>query len=107
MNFDPTVGSEIRKKRPALVISSDAIGQLPIKLVAPITEWKSHFNTNIWHVYLSPNPTNGLSKVSAVDVLQVRGMDRQRFLTKFGEASRDTIEEVVLSLAVVVDYPAT
>jgi mRNA interferase MazF len=33
VNFDPTVGTEIRKIRPAVVISSDEIGILPIKLV--------------------------------------------------------------------------
>ncbi|GFZ95652.1 type II toxin-antitoxin system PemK/MazF family toxin [Okeania sp. KiyG1] len=32
-NFDPTIGSEIRKIRPAIIISSDGIGRLPIKLV--------------------------------------------------------------------------
>ncbi|ACB53253.1 putative PemK-like protein [Crocosphaera subtropica ATCC 51142] len=30
VNFDPTLGSEIRKTRPAIVISSDAAGKLPI-----------------------------------------------------------------------------
>jgi mRNA interferase MazF len=40
VNFDPTIGTEIRKIRPAAVISSNTIGVLPIKLVAPITDWK-------------------------------------------------------------------
>jgi mRNA interferase MazF len=40
VNFDPTLGTEIRKIRPAVVISSNNIGVLPIKLVAPITDWK-------------------------------------------------------------------
>jgi len=35
VNFDPTIGAEIRKTRPAVVVSSDAVGRLPIKLVAP------------------------------------------------------------------------
>jgi len=35
VNLDPTVGAEIKKSRPVAVISSDAIGVLPIKLVAP------------------------------------------------------------------------
>ena len=106
VNFDPTIGTEIKKTRPALVISSDAVGRLPIKLVAPITEWKDHYSSNIWHVQLKPDPANGLTKLSAVDVLQVRGMDRRRFIRKFGEVTPDTIEEVILSLAAVVDYQA-
>jgi mRNA interferase MazF len=38
VNFDPTLGTEIRKIRPAVVISSNNIGILPIKLVVPITD---------------------------------------------------------------------
>ena len=34
VNLDPTVGSEIQKTRPAVVVSSDAVGRLPVKLVA-------------------------------------------------------------------------
>jgi len=87
VNFDPTVGTEIHKTRPAVVVSSDAVGRLPIKLVAPLTDWKDHFAPNIWHVWIAPDPTNGLTKVSAVDTLQLRGMDRQRFIRKLGHVS--------------------
>jgi mRNA interferase MazF len=44
VNFDPTVGAEIKKVRPAVVISSDSVGKLPIKLIAPITDWKTYFS---------------------------------------------------------------
>jgi mRNA interferase MazF len=64
VNFDPT---EIRKIRPAVVISSNNIGILPIKLVAPITDWKDWYVGNLWHIKLSPNSDNGLSKDSSVD----------------------------------------
>jgi mRNA interferase MazF len=37
VNLDPTVGAEIQKTRPAIVISSDCIGKLFLKLVVPIT----------------------------------------------------------------------
>ena len=42
VTLDPTVGAEVRKTRPVIVVSSDAVGVLPIKLVAPLTEWKEH-----------------------------------------------------------------
>ena len=84
VSFDPTLGTEIRKTRPAVVLSSDAVGRLPIKLVAPITDWKAHYASNLWHVRLDPDSANGLTKVSAVDALQLRGMDRQRFIRKLG-----------------------
>ncbi len=105
VNFDPTVGTEIRKKRPAVVISSDAVGILPIKLVAPLTDWKLYFSVNAWHVRIDPEPTNGLTKPSAVDVLQLRGLDTQRFIQRLGELPADTMEEIVLAIGAVIEYP--
>ena len=69
VNLDPTLGAEIQKTRPAVVISSDSVGRLPIKLVVPMTDWKESFAKNLWHVYLPPNSENGLRKPSAVDIL--------------------------------------
>ena len=89
VNFDPTIGTEIRKKRPAVIVSSDAVGRLPIKLVAPITDWKSYFGENLWHVRIDPNSENGLSKLSAIDTLQLRGMDEQRFIRSLGKISTE------------------
>jgi len=105
VNFDPTIGAEIQKTRPAVVISSDAVGRLPIKLVAPITDWKDYYAANIWHVRIDPDADNGLSKVSAVDGLQLRGMDRQRFVHKLGQVSATQLEEIVLAIAAVIEYP--
>ena len=87
-----------------LVISSDAVGKLPIKLVAPITEWKQAFAGNIWHVKIEPDAQNNLGKASAVDVLQIRGVDYQRFVELIGKVSPQILEEVVTALAAVVEY---
>jgi mRNA interferase MazF len=105
VSFDPTIGAEIKKTRPAIVISSDAVGRLPIKLVAPLTDWKDYYAANIWHVRIDPDATNGLSKVSAVDTLQLRGMDRQRFVRKLGQVTPTQLEEMVLAVAAVIEYP--
>jgi mRNA interferase MazF len=105
VNFDPTVGAEIKKTRPAVVISSDAVGRLPIKLVAPITDWKDHYTANIWHVRIDPDSLNGLSKPSAVDALQLRGMDSQRFVRRLGQVPPTQLEEIVLAIAAVIEYP--
>lgn len=105
VNFDPTVGDEIKKNRPAVVLNSDSVGRLSIKLVAPFTEWKNHFYRNLWHVRVVPDSTNGLSKVSAVDALQLRGVDLQRFIRKLGAVSDSTLEEIVLKVGAVIEYP--
>ena len=105
VNFDPTIGTEIKKIRPAVVISSDAIGRLPIKLAAPLTDWKDYFATNIWHVRVEPDSQNGLSKISAIDALPLRGMDEQRFVRKLGEISPEKLEEILLAIAAVIEMP--
>ena len=46
VNLDPVLGAEIRKTRPVVIVNSDTIGVLPIRLIAPITEWKDYFAGN-------------------------------------------------------------
>ena len=105
VNLDPTLGTEIRKTQPAIVVSSGAVGRLPIKLVAPLTDWRPAFAANVWHVRVDPDAVNGLAKPSAVDTLQLRGLDTQRFVHRIGEVSPDKMEEIVLAIGAVVEYP--
>ena len=104
VNLDPTVGAEIRKMRPVVVVSSDAVGAPPIKLVAPLTEWKDYFAANVWHVKVTPDSINGLAKTSAVDTLQLRGVDTQRFVQKLGRVSPAVIRAIVAAIAAVIEY---
>ena len=75
------------------MISSDAVGLLPLKLVAPLTKWKDHLVRNGWQVKVVPDPVNGLTKRSAVATLQLRGIDTQRFVQKL-EMSRQSLCEL-------------
>jgi len=104
VNFDPTIGAEIRKTRPAVVVSSDGMGRLPIKLVAPITEWKDAFQQSAWLVRINPDSRNCLTKASAADVLQMRGMDLRRFMSRLGMVSPEIMAELAAAVAIVVEY---
>ncbi len=104
MDLDPTLGAEMRKTRPVVVVSSDAIGRLPIKLVAPLTEWKDYLERNSWHVKLVPDKQNGLTKASAVDTLQLRGVDTQRFVQKLGSVSPSALKAIVSAIVLVIEY---
>ena len=105
VNLNPTRGAEIRKTRPVVVISSNVLGILPIRLVAPITGWKNYFEQNIWHVKLEPSPMNGLSKTSAVDVLQIRGIDTSRFIERMGKVSEDELDNILKAVVAVIEIP--
>lgn len=104
VNLDPTIGAEIKKIRPVIVISSDAVGKLPLKLVVPITEWKDLFEANIWHVKLEAAPGTGLMKASTADTLQMRSVDTQRFVERIGVLPADVLEEIATAIAAVVEY---
>jgi mRNA interferase MazF len=104
VGFDPTVGSEIKKTRPAVVISSDAVGTLPVRLVAPFTGWQEHFEGTLWHIQVSPTEQNGLEKESAADALQVRSVDTSRFTEKLGRMHPPRLEEGVTAVALVIEY---
>jgi mRNA interferase MazF len=104
VNFDPTIGAEIKKVRPAVVISSDSAGKLPIKLVAPITDWKPYFAKNFWHVKIESDPSIGIAKASAIDALQLRGMDLQRFIRKLGNIPKVTLTEITIAILTIIEY---
>ena len=59
INLDPTIGAEIRKTRPAIIVNDDAVGILPLKVIVPITEWKERYAIAPWLVCLEP--TSGSS----------------------------------------------
>lgn len=103
INLDPTIGSEIKKTRPAVVMSSDGIGKLPLKVIVPITEWKGAFAGAGWHVRVRPNAANGLSKESSADALQIRSVSTRRFVKRMGALSPIQVEEVALAIAIVVE----
>jgi mRNA interferase MazF len=103
VNLDPTIGSEIKKTRPAVIISSDSVGILPVRLIAPITGWDDRYSGNIWHILITSDTTNNLSKPSAVDVLQVRGVDTARLVHRIGKLGQKTMRDITEALAAVVE----
>ncbi len=103
INLDPTIGSEIKKTRPAIIVNDDAIGILPLKIIVPITEWKDRYAIAPWLVRLEPDAQNGLSKPSAADAFQVRSVAHERFVRQLGKLSTLTMQEITKALAIVLN----
>ena len=101
INLDPTVGAEIAKRRPALIVNADNVGKLPLRVVAPITNWKSHYRLVPWMVELPSSERNGLDKDSSADCFQVRSISEKRMIAKIGEADEAQMERVRVGLRVV------
>lgn len=106
IGFDRTVGSEINKTRPAAVVSSDAMGVLPVKLVVPLTGWQDSFAGTLWHVRIEPDALNHLDKVVSADTLQLRCVAVERFIKRKGRLSAPHLEEIVAAIAAVVEFPS-
>jgi mRNA interferase MazF len=103
VNLDPTIGSEIRKSRPAVIVNRDSIGALPMRIIVPITSWQEHFSTWPWLVPLEHNPRNGLVKKSAADTFQVRSVSDQRLVKKLGKISDEDMQRIEEALELVLD----
>ncbi len=65
-NPNPTVGDEMGKTRPAIIVNNDTIGALRLKVIVAVTGWSDDYIDVPWLVKLTPNNRNGLSKISAV-----------------------------------------
>lgn len=103
VNLDPTRGAEMQKARPCVVVSSDLIGKLPLKLIVPITEWNDAYNNSPWFIKIEPNSQNNLDKTSAADAFQVRSVDVERFTTLRGVVSHDQLADIVAAVGIVIE----
>lgn len=84
VDFTPNIGAEIQKIRPALVVNHDSVGILPLKTVAPFTEWSKQYANYPWIIKFYSNAQNGLSKDSGLDCFQLRNFSINRFIEKIG-----------------------
>src|SRR2546426_9662710 len=99
VSFDPTLGAEIQKTRPALVIQNDIANRYsPITIVAAIT---STIDTRPRPTkVLVRAPEGGLSVDSMVLLNQIRSVDKQRLLKRLGKLSPGTMEDVNRALLI-------
>ena len=101
VNLDPTIGTEIKKSRPCLILNSEKVGKLPLKIVAPITDFKEHYAFVPWMVNIEATKENGLSKKSTIDLFQVRSVSPQRLNHKIGKVQKDILIKCRQSLDIV------
>jgi mRNA interferase MazF len=105
VRFDPSTGAEIRKVRPAVVVNLDAIGRLLLRIVVPITDWKSEFANLSWFVSLPATAGNGLSKDSSADAFQVKSVSETRSVTRLGNVTDAQMDEIAAAIALCVGAP--
>ena len=102
INLDPSVGSEMRKTRPAVIVNDDNLGKLPLKVIVLITDWKDRYQIAVWMVQIHPDIMNGLSKISSIDCFQMRSVSEKRFVKKLGEINSIQRNQIKEALAKVL-----
>lgn len=86
--LDPTVGSEIRKTRPCVIISPDDLNQrLQTVIVAPLTSGGRPARFRV--------QTNFEGVMGLVVPDQMRALDRQRLIKRLGELQQQTLAAVL------------
>jgi len=98
--FDPTVGHEIRKTRPAVVIQNDVSNEhSPITIVAAIS---SRFADppHPREVLIRPGGKTGIGQPSAVILNQIRSIDGQRLVKRIGALDAATMVRVDAALKI-------
>jgi len=99
VRLDPVVGSEQAGERPALVLSPDLINERsPVILIAAITSQKTD-RIFPFEALVEP-PDGGLSVRSKVMLLQLRSVDKERLVGRYGKVSETTMQRVEEALKV-------
>jgi mRNA interferase MazF len=91
VNLDPTVGSEIKKTRPCVIISPDEMNKyLNTIIIAPMTSQSKKYPTRI-------EVSHG-NKMGWIVLDQIRTIDKQRIFKILGNLSESEIENVKMTI---------
>jgi mRNA interferase MazF len=92
VNLDPTLGSEIQKTRPCVVVSPDELNRyVATVIVAPMTTKGRVYPTRV--------PVQFQSKAGQIILDQFRTVDKARLARKLGRVPRQTQRDVLAVLA--------
>ena len=87
IGLDPTIGHEIRKVRPCVVVSPDEMNEyLGTLIVAPLTSRSKPYPTRV------PCKLRGRSGWIVLD--QIRALDKRRLIRRLGALDADTVRAV-------------
>ncbi|MEQ8847447.1 type II toxin-antitoxin system PemK/MazF family toxin [Botrimarina sp.] len=90
VNLDPTIGSEIRKTRPAVIVSPDELNDhLRTVVVVPLTTGRTY-------PFRVPTRIGGAKGVAAVD--QIRTVDKRRLTKRIGRVGKATGQKLLAAL---------
>lgn len=101
--LDPTVGDEIRKTRPVVLLNAGHQKHLRLAIVVPITHWRKAWDSNPFFVTIAPQPRHGLKDKLAIDCFQMRALSHDRFVRRLGCLNDDELDRVKAAVSLILD----
>lgn len=102
VNLGPTIGAEIKKKRPCLIVSPDEINTyLQTVIIVPLTSTQRILPTRI---LIKATPQSGLSNDSYAVLDRLKTVDKSRLSAPIGEISEEEKHAVSDILKEMFDY---
>ena len=106
VNFEPSIGTEIKKIRPALIISASDFNQIRRKItLLPITSQviKTPQLAPVV-VKLKATQSNGLDRDSTIIAIEPNTFDKRRLIKYLGQIEVETLIEVKQKLQIYLDF---
>lgn len=99
VNLDPVVGSEIRKTRPAVIVSNDSCNRYGTRVVVlPIT-------SNVDSLYPGEAMVEVKGKRGGTLGDQIRSIDKSRLKSRAGRLTSEEMSRLDEALAITLDLP--
>lgn len=89
--------------RKVVIVSSDALGAVPLKVVVPLTPWKDDYTSAPWMVRLPPVLHSGLESQMAADALQVRSVSTSRLVRRLGEFPDSHVDQIAAAVSLILE----
>ena len=97
INFDPSIGGEIRRQRPAIIVSNDAANHYLNRVqVVPIT-------SNVDRLYPSEAYVTFRGKKSKAMADQITTVSKKRLINPAGSISKTEMESIGKAIAIQLD----
>lgn len=93
VNLDPTIGTEIRKKRPAVVVSNDAANKRYHQVTVVPLSSQNLDRVELFQVLVSAEES-GLKKDSKALAEQIRTVSKERLSARAGAVAKNTMEKI-------------
>ena len=87
ISLDPTIGHEIKKSRPCVIISPDEMNKyISTVIIAPMTSKSHSYPTRV--------PIKFMGKIGCIVLDHLRTVDKKRLIKKFGRLDQKTTDKI-------------